>query len=218
MYAAPLQLGSVIFEAPPIFFSQAFTPAAYPSTICARLRARAGLRGEQLLDDLAVVQVGDERVDLEVGAGHRDLVVVRRRWGRGSATAGHAPVSTVSARVQIEVPAAAYPEPKPSEPKSLAVMCGMPCSVRVMVALYVGAAAAAPPVTEGTTTESSAGTKPERQGSGDEGSLRGHVQSTGHVASGLCGRLTGGRLAGGAGCATAKLSEGPVISSCSSAK
>ena len=33
MYAAPLQLGSVIFAAPPIFFSQAFTPAAYPSTI-----------------------------------------------------------------------------------------------------------------------------------------------------------------------------------------
>ena len=33
MYAAPRQFGSVIFEVPPIFFSQAFTPAAYPSTI-----------------------------------------------------------------------------------------------------------------------------------------------------------------------------------------
>ena len=65
-----------------------------------------------------------------------------------------------SARMEIEVPAAAYPEPKPSEPKSFAVMCGMPCSVRVMVALYFGAAAAAPPETEGTTTESSAGTRP----------------------------------------------------------
>ena len=33
MYAAPRQLGSVIFEAPPTLRSHAFTPAAYPSTI-----------------------------------------------------------------------------------------------------------------------------------------------------------------------------------------
>ena len=42
----------------------------------------------------------------------------------------------MSASVQIEVSAAAYPLPKPSEPKSLAVMCGMPCSVNRIVAWY----------------------------------------------------------------------------------
>ena len=91
MYAAPRQFGSVIFEAPPILRSHAFTPAAYPLTIVACLRARPGLRGEQLLDDLAVVQVGDEGVDLEVGAGHRDLVVVlavRAEVARALAAAG----------------------------------------------------------------------------------------------------------------------------------
>ncbi len=81
----------------------------------------------------------------------------------------------MSASVQIEVPAAAYPEPKPSDPKSFALMCGMPCSVRVMVALYFGAAACAPPRHRRHDDGQQAGHEPERQGSGDEGSLGGHV-------------------------------------------
>ena len=43
-------------------------------------------------------------------------------------------MTSVSASVQIDVSAAAYPLPKPSDPKLDAVMWGMPCSVRVMVA------------------------------------------------------------------------------------
>ena len=45
-------------------------------------------------------------------------------------------MTTVSARLQIDASAAAYPLPKPSEPKSFAVMCGMPCSVNRTVARY----------------------------------------------------------------------------------
>src|SRR3546814_17813262 len=37
-----------------------------------------------------------------------------------------------------------YPLPKPNDPQSLATMCGMPCSVVVIVAVYAGPAASAP--------------------------------------------------------------------------
>src|SRR4051812_31724068 len=51
-------------------------------------------------------------------------------------------------------------------------MCGMPCAVRVMVAVYAGAAAAAPE-SAGTATDSRPGTRPKVRAAAMSGRLVG---------------------------------------------